>query len=99
MDVCLTDPGHPVTLTVTAKLRTLVDVLMGDTKLAEALRRGLVVVQGDRDLARQLEMLFEFEGSESFAGQTRVRRLEGQLAETRSEVSSAAGRAPSALRT
>jgi DNA-binding HxlR family transcriptional regulator len=25
VDVCLTDPGHPVTLTVTAKLRTLVD--------------------------------------------------------------------------
>jgi DNA-binding MarR family transcriptional regulator len=68
VDVCLTDPGHPVTLTVTAKLRTLVDVLMGDEKLAKALRQGLLVVEGERELARRFETLFEFEGSGSFAG-------------------------------
>jgi len=77
VDVCLTDPGHPVTLTVTTRLRTLVDVLMGDEKLAKALRRGLVVVEGPRELARRFETLFEFEGSESFTGG--VRREAGAL--------------------
>ena len=68
VDVCLTDPGHPVTLTVTARLRTLVDVLMGDEQLATALRRGLVVVEGERELARLFDALFAFDGSESFTG-------------------------------
>jgi DNA-binding HxlR family transcriptional regulator len=68
VDVCLTDPGHPVTLTVMAKLRTLVDLLMGDAELAESLRRGLVVVEGGRELARRFEGLFDFEGTESFTG-------------------------------
>jgi ubiquinone biosynthesis protein UbiJ len=69
VDVCFADPGHPVTLTVTAKLRTMVDVLMGDEKLAKALRQGAVVVEGDRELARRFQTLFEFDRSESFAGQ------------------------------
>lgn len=68
VDVCMADPGHPVTLTVTATLRTLVDVLMGDTKLGAALSEGLIVVDGERDLARRFGALFEFDGSESFAG-------------------------------
>jgi DNA-binding HxlR family transcriptional regulator len=71
VDVCFSDPGHPVTLTVTAKLRTMVDVLMGDEKLARALRQGAVVVEGERVLARRFETLFEFGGSESFAGGAR----------------------------
>jgi len=70
VDVCRADPGHPVTLTVTARLRTLVEVLMGDATLAEALREGRLVMEGDRDLARRFETLVELEGSEShlFAG-------------------------------
>lgn len=71
VDVCLTDPGHPVTLTVTAKPRTLVDLLMGDAELAEALRRRLVLVEGERELARRFEALFDFEGAESFTGGAR----------------------------
>jgi DNA-binding HxlR family transcriptional regulator len=71
VDVCLTDPGHPVTLTVTAKLRTLVDLLMGDAELAESLRRRLVRVEGARELARRFEALFDFEGAESFTGGAR----------------------------
>ncbi len=46
-------------------------VLMGDAKLAEVLRQGLVVVEGERELVRQFEMLFEFEESKPFAGQMR----------------------------
>lgn len=68
VDVCLADPGHPVTLTVSAQLRTLVDLLMGDTDLAESLRRRLVLVEGEAALARRFERLFDFEGAYSFTG-------------------------------
>lgn len=68
VDVCRTDPGHAVTLTVTARLRTLVDVLMGDAKLPDALRQGLLLMEGDGELARRFESLIEFDGSESFTG-------------------------------
>jgi DNA-binding HxlR family transcriptional regulator len=68
VDVCLTDPGHPISLTVTAQLRTLVDVLMGDTNLGDALRNGLVQVQGPGELVRRFETLFQFNGSHSFVG-------------------------------
>jgi ubiquinone biosynthesis protein UbiJ len=68
VDVCLTDPGFPVTLTVAASLRVLVDVLMGDTKLADALRQGHLGLEGDRELARRFETLFELGASESFTG-------------------------------
>jgi len=65
VDVCRADPGHPVVLTVTASLRTLVDVLMGDAGIADAVREGRLLLEGDRDLARRFESLVEFEGSES----------------------------------
>ncbi len=69
VDVCMTDPGHPVSITVRAKLRTLVDVLMGNERLADMLRRGMMVLEGDRELARRFETLFEFEaGAHSYAG-------------------------------
>ncbi len=63
VDICLTDPGFPVTLTVTGKLRTLVDVVMGDARLSDALRQRLLVLEGERDLARRFERLFQFGGS------------------------------------
>jgi DNA-binding HxlR family transcriptional regulator len=68
IDICMTDPGHPVTLLVSAGVRTLVDVLMGDAQLGEALRQGLVTVEGDRKLARRFETLLEFHEPESFTG-------------------------------
>jgi DNA-binding HxlR family transcriptional regulator len=69
VDVCMTDPGHPVTLTVTAKARAIVDLLMEDAELGESLRQGLLVLEGDRELARRFETLFDFEGgSGSFTG-------------------------------
>jgi ubiquinone biosynthesis protein UbiJ len=69
VDVCMTDPGHPVTLTVSARLRTMVDVLMGDAALRGVLRQGLVTVEGDRALARRFETLLQFNESHSFAGE------------------------------
>jgi hypothetical protein len=41
VDVCDADPGHPVTLTITSPLRTLVDVWRGQTSWAAATRAGL----------------------------------------------------------
>jgi DNA-binding HxlR family transcriptional regulator len=68
IDVCMADPGHPVTLTVTARLRTLVDVLMGGAKLKDVLRQGLVVLEGEAQVVRRFASLFEFAASDSFAG-------------------------------
>lgn len=73
VDVCMSDPGHPVTVTATATLRTLVDVLMGDIRWSDALGRGLVRIKGDPALTRQFESLFRFqEGPRSYAGLPRA---------------------------
>jgi DNA-binding HxlR family transcriptional regulator len=72
VDVCITDPGHPVTLTVTAKPRTLVDLLLEDSQLREVLQRKLLLVEGERTLARRFATLFDFKGgSGSFTGHPR----------------------------
>ena len=36
---------------------------MGDARLSDVLRQRLLVLEGDRELARRFERLFEFEGS------------------------------------
>jgi DNA-binding HxlR family transcriptional regulator len=69
VDICLNDPGHAVTLTIKAGLRTLIDVLMQDTTLAEAIRQGLVLFDGDRELARRFDELFDFAEPKSFTGE------------------------------
>ena len=68
VDVCMADPGHPVTLTVSARLRVLVDVLMHDTTVTAALRQGTIALDGDRDLARRFDALFDFSGPKTFTG-------------------------------
>jgi DNA-binding HxlR family transcriptional regulator len=70
VDVCMTDPGYPVTLTVSATLRTLVDVLMGDALLGTALRKGTVTVEGERELARRFAGMLTFDPADahSFTG-------------------------------
>jgi DNA-binding HxlR family transcriptional regulator len=68
VDVCMADPGYPVALTATGGLRTLVDVLMGDEQLAAAVRRGLLVLEGDRELVRRFSRMFTFDGEKSYTG-------------------------------
>lgn len=51
-DVCDVDPGHAVTVTVTAGLRRLVEVWRGDVSWSDALRSGAVTVQGPEALRR-----------------------------------------------
>jgi DNA-binding HxlR family transcriptional regulator len=68
VDVCYADPGHPIALTVTAPVRTMVDILMGSIKLRDMLRQERVQLEGGRDLVRRFEQLFEFSDHHTFAG-------------------------------
>jgi DNA-binding HxlR family transcriptional regulator len=72
VDVCLTDPGYPVSLNIKAAVRTMVDVLMGDSTLKLVMRQGLLGFQGDRDLARRFDELFHFLEPKSFTGEPRA---------------------------
>jgi hypothetical protein len=52
VDLCLKDPGFPVDVVVSADLRALTRVWMGDVRLAEAVRAGLVRLDGTPPLVR-----------------------------------------------
>lgn len=51
VDLCLTDPGRDVDLTVWADLRSLVLVWIGRRALGDALADGTMVLDGDAELA------------------------------------------------
>jgi DNA-binding HxlR family transcriptional regulator len=51
-DVCDADPGYPVTVTVTASLRRMTDVWLGNLSWAEALRSGMVMIHGPEEMRR-----------------------------------------------
>ncbi|MGH9079393.1 MAG: winged helix-turn-helix transcriptional regulator [Acidimicrobiales bacterium] len=51
-DVCDVDPGHPVSVTITAGLRRMVEVWRGDVQWTEALRSGEIDVRGPEVLRR-----------------------------------------------
>ena len=64
VDVCMTDPGHAVSLTVTTRLRTLADLLLEAIELGDAVRLGRFAFEGDLRLAARFDTLFDFsEGS------------------------------------
>lgn len=76
VDLCLKDPGFGVDLIVSADLRALTRVWLGDIRLAEAVRAGLVAVDGRRELARAFPTwlrLSGFAGVERPAGERRAR--------------------------
>jgi DNA-binding HxlR family transcriptional regulator len=52
IDLCLTNPGFPVELTVETTIRTMVDVWMGHRDLREALRSHAIELQGQPRLVR-----------------------------------------------
>jgi len=52
VDLCLKDPGFPVDVVVTADLRTLTRVWMGDVPMAAALREGSIRLEGPPVLVR-----------------------------------------------
>ena len=51
-DVCDTDPGYPVALTLTASLRHLTQIWRGDLSWPQALRTGAMEVHGPQELRR-----------------------------------------------
>ncbi|HEU4524573.1 MAG TPA: helix-turn-helix domain-containing protein [Gemmatimonadales bacterium] len=52
VDLCLKDPGFLVDVVVSADLRALTRVWMGDVRLAETVRAGLIRIEGTRSLVR-----------------------------------------------
>jgi len=52
VDLCFKDPGFQVDVVVSADLRTLTRVWMGDVRLAEAVRAGLIRLEGPPALVR-----------------------------------------------
>lgn len=59
-DVCDVDPGYAVAVTVTANLRSMVQVWRGDLSWSNALRAGAVEVMGPERLRRAVPHWFTF---------------------------------------
>jgi DNA-binding HxlR family transcriptional regulator len=57
-DVCDKDPGYPVAVTVTTRLRQMTEVWRGDVRWSEALRSGAVSIQGPEELRRAVPRWF-----------------------------------------
>ncbi len=68
-DVCDADPGHGVDLAVTADLRALTAVWMGDRPLADAVRDGSISLEGPEALRRAFPSWLKLS---MFAGVPRV---------------------------
>ena len=54
VDLCLTDPGFELDVTLEADLRTLTEVWMGDTTFTGGLASGRIILQGPRKLTRRV---------------------------------------------
>ena len=64
-DVCDTDPGHPVTVTLTTPLRTMTQIWLGDRSWSQALSDGTLKVDGSTRHRRSVPSWFKLSG---FAG-------------------------------
>lgn len=62
VDVCDVDPGHAVAVTVTANLRSMVNLWRGDLSWSNALRTGAVEVHGPEGLRRAVPGWFTLSG-------------------------------------
>lgn len=58
VDVCDEDPGHSVSVDITASLRGLTQVWLGDLAWADALRSGIVRVDGPEAVRRAVPTWF-----------------------------------------
>ena len=57
-DLCLSDPGFEIDVTVRSDPKTLTAVWMGDLRLAEALQSGAIELEGRRELVRSFPKWF-----------------------------------------
>ena len=67
IDLCLTNPGFDVQLTVETTLRTMVEVWMGERDVREAVRKGEIELKGESPLTRTFPawlMLSPFAGTQ-----------------------------------
>jgi len=60
VDLCSDNPGKDVDLYVTADIRTMVEVWMGDLSLRQCLKAERIEVVGDAHLARRMSKWFGF---------------------------------------
>jgi DNA-binding HxlR family transcriptional regulator len=74
VDICDEDPGHPVTVTLTADLRALTLVWRGDLAWSSALRTGAVHLAGPAAVRRALPSWFTLS---AFAGVPRPAKPAG----------------------
>lgn len=74
LDLCLTDPGREVDVTVEADLGTLTRMWMGDANMPEAMADGRVVVRGPSHLTRRFPRWFGQHPLYAPAGATRSAR-------------------------
>jgi len=72
IDLCLKSPGYEVDLVVDADLAALTKVWMGDMRLADAMRSGLVRLRGPTVLVRAFPGWLALSG---FAGVERPRAV------------------------
>jgi DNA-binding HxlR family transcriptional regulator len=92
VEVCLTNPGFDVSLTIETKLRTLVEVWRGERSPSEAVRTGAIVLDGLAPLRQSFPswlMLSTFAGVKP-APDARVRRKTALLATFRKRDAKAA---------
>jgi DNA-binding HxlR family transcriptional regulator len=54
VDLCMTEPGWPVDVTITADLKALTQVWMGDRTFADAVRSDAIGLEGDRQLIAKI---------------------------------------------
>jgi DNA-binding HxlR family transcriptional regulator len=71
VDVCLTDPGMDVDVVISADLRALTQVWMGDQRFEDATRQGLIDVRGPRRYSSQVPGWF---GQHPFMSRVSSRR-------------------------
>jgi hypothetical protein len=69
VDLCLKEPGFLVDVVVSADLRALTQVWMGDVRFAETVRAGLIRLEGPRSLVRAFPTWLSLS---TFAGVERV---------------------------
>jgi DNA-binding HxlR family transcriptional regulator len=58
VDLCLTDPGRDIDMTVTADLETLTRVWLGDALISEALGEGSISLEGPRPMTQRFGRWF-----------------------------------------
>ena len=58
IDLCLTDPGHPVDVVIEANLRSLTQVWMGDVQFVDEVAAGRIVLRGPAKLTRRIPAWF-----------------------------------------